>query len=112
MIAGLLVILSGLALLWGTPKYFDQLPIWVERTRTEHWHLLWIALGGLIGLRCVWAILDPKPELVQAGVMQCLRSLIILDAVACFSVCDMYGALCVLPLLIPQMLLARAIYTT
>jgi hypothetical protein len=43
---------------------------------------------------------------------QSLRSIIILDAIACFAVCEVYGALCVIPLIVPTMLIGRAIYST
>jgi hypothetical protein len=49
---------------------------------------------------------------VQAVVKHCILSLVILDAAICYVTCDIRGAVIVIALLIPTMLLGRWIYST
>ena len=107
------VFLAGMAVLYAAPLWFADYPaVAMIAQRPEEWRLLWIALAALVAIRALIAIANPSPVLVQQAVGQCLRSLIILDAVACFSVRDLQGALMILPLLIPYMLLGRVVYAT
>jgi hypothetical protein len=112
LIAGWVIMLGGLALLWGVPRYAPEFPQNVAKVATQDWTFLWLALGGLLSVRCLWAISDPGPERVQQAITQCLRSLIILDALACYSVRDLDCALAVMVLIVPQLMLGRLIYAT
>jgi len=112
LILGWIIMLGGLALLWGVPRYAPEFPQIVQKVQTQDWTFLWGALAGLLSVRCVWAISDPSPQRVQSAITQCLRSLIILDALACYSVRDLDSALVIMVLIIPQLLLGRLIYAT
>ena len=67
----------------------------------------------LIIWRCVWAIVEPVPARVQMAVAQCVLSIVMLDAVACYRGWrDVYGAGLILLLLLPAMFLGRWIKMT
>jgi hypothetical protein len=74
--------------------------------------MLWGLLGTLIAWRCVWAIVDPRPRLVQRAVRQCIFSLIMLDAVVTLAVAGMAPAILIVLLLVPTMFLGQFIYST
>jgi 4-hydroxybenzoate polyprenyltransferase len=76
------------------------------------WHLLWALLGAMIAWRCIWAIMDPRPLLVQRAVRMCIFSLVMLDAVATFAVCGVEPAVLILVLLLPTMFLGQFIPST
>jgi 4-hydroxybenzoate polyprenyltransferase len=78
----------------------------------RRWNMLWGLLGLLIGWRCVWAIMDPQPLLVQRAVRQCIFSLIMLDAVVTFAVAGFEPAILIMLLLLPTMFLGQFIYST
>ena len=69
-------------------------------------------LAALIGTRCLRAVVEPVPVRVQMAVKQCILSLVILDAAACFVVHGLPGALIVLVLLVPTVVLGWRIETT
>ena len=52
----------------------------------QRWYLLIGVLGLLIVWRCVWAVIEPMPARVRMAVAQCILSIIMLDAVACYAV--------------------------
>lgn len=115
LIAGVVVMLAGVAIVWAAPVFLqkhDYPTIAKILLDQRTWNIAWLVLAALIGMNCAAAIADPKPSSVQRGVVQSLQSIIILDALACFTVCDVYGALCVIPLIVPTMLIGRAIYST
>jgi 4-hydroxybenzoate polyprenyltransferase len=78
----------------------------------RRWNMLWGLLGFLIAWRCVWAIIDPRPMLVQRAVRQCIFSLIMLDAVVTFAVAGFVPAVLIMLLLLPTMFLGQFIYST
>jgi 4-hydroxybenzoate polyprenyltransferase len=82
------------------------------RDDPRRWNMLWGLLGLLIGWRCAWAIVDPRPLLVQRAVRQCIFSLIMLDAVVTFAVGGFVPAVLIMLLLLPTMFLGRFIYST
>jgi 4-hydroxybenzoate polyprenyltransferase len=82
------------------------------RLEPGRWNLLWIALAALIGWRCIWAVIEPHPLYVQAAVRQCIFSLVMLDAVVCFSVRGTGHAIVIMLLLIPMLVLGRWVYST
>jgi 4-hydroxybenzoate polyprenyltransferase len=78
----------------------------------RQWNMLWALLGVLIAWRCVWAIADPRPALVQRAVRQCIFSLVMLDAVVTFAVAGIVPAVLIMLLLLPTMFLGQFIYST
>ena len=67
-------------------------PSWSDRTilrvqlDPQHWYLLTGVLGLLIVWRCLWAVIEPVPARVRMAVAQCVLSIVMLDAVACYAV--------------------------
>lgn len=108
---GLALLLAGLALV-------ASLPWWVTGTEwppiviRQNWYLFWLLLAGLIGTRCLRAVLEPSPQAVQIAVRNAIFSLIIIDAAACLAVQDLFWGVVILLLLIPTMTLGRWIYST
>jgi 4-hydroxybenzoate polyprenyltransferase len=82
------------------------------RDDPRRWNMLWGLLGLLIAWRCIWAIVDPRPLLVQRAVRQCIFSLIMLDAVVTFAVAGLVPAILIMLLLLPTMFLGQFIYST
>ena len=106
-----LVMTLGIALLAAFPH-------WSERTipavqfGPQQWYILIGALGLLIVWRCVWAVIEPVPARVRMAVTQCVLSLVMLDAVACYAVRGVLWAGLILLLLLPAMFLGRCIEMT
>jgi 4-hydroxybenzoate polyprenyltransferase len=76
------------------------------------WPLVLFMLTFTILRRCVLAIINPKPNRVQAAVKQCIFSIIVLDATVCLFVADWSWAVAVLVLLVPMLLLGKWVYST
>jgi 4-hydroxybenzoate polyprenyltransferase len=107
------VILVGIGLLWLVPHRCDPdhiVPI--LRQQPGRWTLLIAVLAALIGFRCLRAVIEPVPYRVQWAVKQCILSLVILDAAACFVVRGIPGAVMVLALLVPTVALGWWIEST
>lgn len=111
LVLGVLVLLSGLALLASLPQWATGHE-WPEINVPQRWYVFWGLLGLLIAWRPVLAIVDPRPPLVQVAVRNCIFSLVILDAGVCLAVQDLYWGLVILALLVPTMTLGRWIYST
>jgi len=107
------VILGGISLLWVVPGRCDQTQL-VSLLQDEpgRWTLLMAVLAAMIGFRCLRAVIEPVPYRVQMTVKQCILSLVILDAAACFVVRGIPGAVMVLVLLIPTVILGWWIEST
>lgn len=105
------VILAGIALLLGLPERTPD-AILLLQVQPARWSLLLAAIGLIVGHRCFWAIVEPTPRRVQTAVRQCLFSLVLLDAAVCFVVWDTTGAIAVMLLLVPTVLLGRWMYAT
>jgi len=111
------VMAAGLALLAWFPSWADLeldmnlVPAYAADLG-QRWYVLWLLLGLLILRRPVMAIVNPSPARVQVAVKECILSLIMLDAVACFAVRGVFWAAMILLLLIPTMTLGRWIYST
>ncbi len=108
---GLAILLAGIGLLsstptWATGKEFPPV------SAPDRWFVFWGLIGLVIGWRCVRAVLDPRPQFVQAAVRNCIFALIILDAGAVLAVQDRFWALFIVALLAPTILLGRWIYST
>jgi 4-hydroxybenzoate polyprenyltransferase len=105
----LVVILAGIALLGWFPRWID-VPLLARQA--DRWPLLMTVLGLLIGWRCFVAILEPAPPRVQAAVKQGIFSLVILDAAVCYTVHGTFGAVAILLLLAPAMVLGQWVEST
>jgi len=105
------VILGGIGLLWLLPGRCEGVVPLLER-EPARWSLLMGVLALLIGLRTFRAVLEPTPYRVQMAVKQCILWLVFLDAAACLVVRGASGAMMVLLLLIPTVLLGRWIEST
>jgi 4-hydroxybenzoate polyprenyltransferase len=102
------VILAGIGLLSRLRQFArpaDVVPLLAAEP--HRWDLLMLVLAGLIGFRCLRAVVEPLPTRVQMVVRQCILSLVLLDAAACFVVRGMGGALAVMALLVPAILLGQ-----
>jgi hypothetical protein len=67
----------------------------------DRWYVLLGFLGLFIVWRCIRAVFEPRPSVVQTAVTQAILSLVILDAAACFARCGMEGAILVVLYLAP-----------
>jgi 4-hydroxybenzoate polyprenyltransferase len=107
---GTSVMILGLALLAWFPQWTNHI---IDDIRREpwRWHCLITALGLIIVWRCFWAVIEPVPARVRMAVAQCVLSLIMLDAVACYAVRGVFWAGMILLLLIPAVFLGRWIET-
>ncbi len=105
------VLLAGIALVASLPHWTTGQE-WPEVRVPDRWFLFWAMIGILIGWRCLRAVADPRPPMVQASVKSCIFSLVILDAAACLAVQGPFWGLIILALLVPTMTLGRWIYST
>jgi 4-hydroxybenzoate polyprenyltransferase len=105
------VMALGVALLACYPRWSDRVIPQVQFD-PQRWYLLTGVLGLLIVWRCFWATIEPIPARVRMAVAQCVLSIIMLDAVACYAVRGVYWAAIILVLLAPAMFLGRWIETT
>lgn len=108
---GIAILLAGVALLASTPEWArgDE---WPAIQPPPRWYVFWGLLGLSIGWRCVRALLDPRPSLVQTAVKTCIFSLVILDAAVCSTTQGPLWPLVILSLLIPMLVLGRWLYST
>ncbi len=112
-----LVMALGLATLAYYPSAADDALelAWTPLNAIEigsRWYVLWGLLGLLILRRPVAAIADPSLRRVQLAVKECILSLIVIDAVACYAVRGVPWAIVILALLAPTLVLGRWIYST
>ena len=103
-----LVMIGGIVMLGYYPEFVDE----IELSPDYFWPVLLLLLGFTIVRRCFVAVLEPRPEFVQAAVKQCILSLIVLDAAVCLSAAPPYYAIGVLVLLAPTLLLGKWVYST
>jgi len=106
-----LVMAVGISMLAWFPSWSDRT---IPRVQVDpqNWYLLMGLLGLLILWRCVWAVIEPIPVRVRIAVAQCVLSLMMLDAVACYAVRGVFWAVMILLLLVPAMFLGRWIEVT
>jgi hypothetical protein len=107
---GTSVMVLGVAMLASFPRFTNNVIADVQQD-PRRWYLLTIALGTIIFWRCFRAVLDPIPVRVRTAVAQCVLSLIMLDAVACYAVRGVFWASMILVLLLPAVFLGRWIET-
>ncbi len=111
LLLGTFLLAAGIALVASLPEWVSG-GEWPPVEAPPRWYVVWGLIGLLIGGRCLRAVFDPKPPLVQAAVRSCIFSLVALDAVASTAVQDMATAAAILFLLAPTLLLGRWIYST
>ena len=107
LIAATAVMFVGIGLLAWLPWWDDRVGIALQL-----WWLFWAIIYALIGWRCVRAIVNPTPKLVQSAVVQCILSLIVLDAAVAAAVLEPFWGFAIVALVIPTMFLGRWIYST
>ncbi len=105
------VILAGMGLLLPLPAAAED-AIFSLQIESSRWYILILILSGLTGWRCLHAVVDPYPENVRTAVRHCIHTVVILDAVACYVVRDLRGAIIVLFFLLPAVFLGRWIDAT
>jgi 4-hydroxybenzoate polyprenyltransferase len=111
LVAATAVMLAAVALLGLLPLATDEV-IPLLRREPSRWVILMLMLGGIILVRCLWAITEPTSSRVQMAVKQGLLSLVILDAAAALAVAGLPAAVLVLAFLLPAALLGTWIYST
>lgn len=111
------VLVAGIILLGKFPEFLtpDVDPVsWplFAKGAQGNWQFFWILMAVMVGWRCLLAVMDPAPFRVQSAVRHCLRSLIILDAMACVAVRGPWLGGAIILLLLPMLLLGRWLYST
>jgi 4-hydroxybenzoate polyprenyltransferase len=109
LVLGLCVMLIGISLLAFAPD-FGVLP--KGRLLGANYRWLMLLVGGVIAIRCLRAIADPRPAKVQLAIKIAILSLIWLDAAIALRVSGVYEAALIAALLIPALLIGRAVYST
>lgn len=109
---GMAVILAGLGVITATYFVNDGNLPHLSQLGDANWLALWALLGFVILRRCFLAWRKPHPELVQAAVRTCLRSIIVIDAAIVLGFCGPFWGCMVLTLLIPMLALERWASTT
>ncbi len=100
------VILSGVGMLFMLPRWTENRVALLD-LEPHRWYLLLGILGTYTGLRCFQTVAEPEPNVIRSAVRHCIFSLVILDAAICYVVGDLQGAVSVLVLLIPAVMLGR-----
>jgi hypothetical protein len=106
-----LVMVLGIAMIGWFPSWSQRVIPGVERD-PQRWCLLIGVLGLLIVWRCFWAVVEPVPLRVRVAVTQCVLSIVMLDAVACYAIRGVFWAAMILLLLLPAMFIGQWIETT
>lgn len=108
---GLIVMIFGIAMLLWVPRYVDQARN-IELREAWIWPTL-LAILGFSSLRhALNAIVDPQPAQVQYAVKSAILAIITLDAAVTVYAAGPVYALVVFVLVVPAMLLGRAVYST
>lgn len=111
LLLGVTVLVGGIGLLASLPLWATGQE-WPPISVPPRWYVFWGLIAMLISWRCLRAVFDARPALVQAAVRSCIFSLVILDAGACLAVQDIGWGVVILLLLLPTMTLGRWIYST
>lgn len=106
LVGGMLVMGLGIATLALLPQWRPL------RVPAPAWQLLMTVLGLTIAVRCLRAIVDPRPQTVQVAVKNALLSLIVFNGAITYAVRPGVEAFLVLALLLPAMLIGRWLYST
>jgi 4-hydroxybenzoate polyprenyltransferase len=109
--AATVMMLAGLGLIAIMPHFVTgKEPLTIQAP--DRWLPFWGLLAVMLVWRCGLAIAEPRPPIVQNAVRNCIFSLIIIDAGACFAVQDAKHVIIILAMLFPTMLLGRFLYST
>ena len=103
---------AGIALIgwWGSLFQAQRLNPGIN---TPYFWLLLLVMLIVSQRRCLEAVLNPEPPLVQAAIKQCIFSLILFDAaITVFGTGRPEFGLGVALLIAPTMLLGRWVYST
>jgi 4-hydroxybenzoate polyprenyltransferase len=111
LLGALAVMLGGIGLLASLAGLPDNLP-GLQQISPQRWLILMGLLAVLIGWRSLWAVSDPRPQIVQMAVRQSILSIVMLDAAACFAKRDMAEAITVLIFLVPAMIFGQLFRST
>ncbi len=106
-----LIMLAGIALVAWYPAWRVGVDPQLDPT-PERWNLFWCVIAAMVVWRCMRAVADPRPPIVQVAVKNCILSLIIIDAGACLATTGPLPALLILMLILPAMILGQWIYST
>jgi 4-hydroxybenzoate polyprenyltransferase len=110
LIAGLAVLVAGMALLAFVPALTNNQPRLV--VIQNGWYLLWALLALITVRRCVAAIITPGSRQVQAAVRHCVHSIIVLNAAVCVGYVSPYWGFAVLALIFPVVALTAWLQAT
>ena len=112
MLGGMAVMVAGVALIGWWGSLFSAQHMGRGISSSYFWLLLLVMLV-ISQRRCLEAVLNPEPPLVQAAVKQCIFSLILLDAaITAFGTGRPEFGLGIALLIAPTMLLGRWVYST
>lgn len=109
LLFGVAVMGLGILLLAMAPD-FGPLPKGQILGVNYRW--LMLLVGGVVAIRCFRAIADPRPAKVQIAIKIAILSLIWLDAAIALRVSGFNEAICIAILLVPALLVGRAVYST
>lgn len=114
LIAGIVIMLSGIAMLAVAPLFIAENQEWRLAGAPRSWHLFWILIAAQIFWRTSRAVAVPSPRLVQSAVKTSILSLIVIDAAASvpMSAVGLIQPMIILLLLLPAAFLGRWIYST
>lgn len=107
---GVAILIAGLATIAVAPTVHAA--EWRLALGQIQWLILWGLLATVIVRRCLLAVQNPAPALVQQGVRTCLRSIIVIDAAIVLGFCGPMWGCVVLALLVPMLLLEHWASTT
>ena len=108
---GTLAMLVGIGLVAWYPSWRAPLDPQLDPT-PERWDLFWLVVAAMVVWRCVRAIADPRPLVVQAAVKNCILSLIVIDAGATLATAGTLPAVAIMALIVPAVILGQWIYST
>lgn len=101
------VMLAGFVPLAALPDLQD----WKHVIAPDRWYMFWGLIGALVAWRCLKAVIQPSPPLVQAAVKHAIMSLIVLDAAAAFPAGGLWS-IAILVLVFPMLALGAWVYST
>ncbi len=108
---GLAILLAGLGIVASMPMWSHG-GEWPAIHVRSNWYVFWCMLAMLIGYRCLRAVFDPRPPVVQLAVKNCIFSLIVIDAAAVLAAQEIVWGIVILLLLVPMLVIGRWIYST
>lgn len=111
LVAGTVIVLAGIATLASLPERVSH-DLLIRQVTEEGWYLLMAILGLHTLVRCFPAIVRPEALRIQLTVRYLILTLVVLDMAACLAFSGVTGALAVLVVFLPALVLSRWIPTT